>query len=219
VSGAASSGVEAGEDFLLTLPAGWSVIDAGSLLGASIPQALNAALDRQPESPEAVALIDEFADNRRRFHDSRIALVAARTHAQESFELLTLALPDPAGETSETSETSSAPRAAPAAGGAAEREEDDGEELVLPGGRAVVHRGLAALKDLGDWARSGVQIVFFLPGDRRGAVLTLLSSRADGQQELEREAIGIVRSVAGGDAPPSPPDPAPPSRPADGATG
>jgi hypothetical protein len=192
-----------GDSLTLTVPAGWQVVDLDGLLSHAVAEALIEALDDEIEPPEREALRAGFDDLHEQVEADRIVFMALRVDGQSrAQEVVTLALPGDVGPRGVP--TASVPGAAATTESAATGAGSSPDSFVGEAGQsheairlcersAIAHLS-APDAEGGSWA----QLVFFLPGTREGAILTLISSGSGCAEALKKDATAIAGSLGVG---------------------
>jgi hypothetical protein len=177
------------EALSIMLPAGWQRIRAERLLNAALATSLTEG-DAIVPSGQVRAARDLFWRTREVYHDEHVVFAAIRLRVDtKAIDQLTLALPRvlPAGSRDSNAEGSAS------LGPSAQLRED----VEIGDLQAVRHRSVPVSPpaEVGGIHRSVVQLVFVVAGSDRGAVLTVLSSMADAEDLLQRDAEEIAASV------------------------
>jgi hypothetical protein len=186
-----------GGSLTLTVPVGWQVVDLDGLLSEAVAETMIAALGDELETEEREALRAAFRDLHEQVEADRIVFMALRVDEQSGAqEVMALALPGDSPPPGGASSPAPGPTAATATSAGtpphpitAEAERAP-EAIRLGGGSAIAHLS-APSADGGSWA----QLVFFLPGTREGAILTLISSGSGRADALKEDAAALTGSL------------------------
>jgi hypothetical protein len=183
-----------GDSLTLTVPAGWQVVDLDGLLSDAVAEAMIEALGDELEPAEREALRAGFGDLHERVEADRIVFMALRVDGQSGArEVVTLALPGDAGlpgaptASAPGSTATTATDAGSSAGSIVGEAGQSREAIRLGEGSAIAHLSAPGAGG-GSWA----QLVFFLPGTREGAILTLISSGSGRAEALKEDAAAIA---------------------------
>jgi hypothetical protein len=190
--------MSATEDSLtLMVPAGWQVVDLDGLLSDAVAETMIEALGDELGAEEREALREAFRDLHQQVEADRIVFMALRVDEESrAQEVMTLALPEgvdsPGAPTAPVpGPTSTAATGAGTSAGSFVGEVGQSREAIRLGkGSAIAHLS-APGADGGSWA----QLVFFLPGTREGAILTLISSGNGRAEALKGDAAAIAGSL------------------------
>jgi hypothetical protein len=152
---------------------------------------MTAALGEAPDSEGAVALAAEFETLRRLVDADCVVLLCLRSGLSSGTALnaMTLAFPKPlyAGGDGYPNTANGSPN----------RSEQIAEAVDLDGdGYGIVHRSSPTPRTSGDGFASYVQLVRFIPGTKRGAILTVMSTESGVQSALAEEAETIAASFS-----------------------
>lgn len=186
-----------GGSLTLTVPAGWQVVDLDGLLSDAVAEAMIEALGDELGAEEREALREAFRSLHEQVEADRIVFMALRVDEPSGAqEVMTLALPGDADPLGDAPAFTPGPAAATAPSvasptGSIVGEERRSLETIRLGDRSAIAHLSAPDADGGSWA----QLVFFLPGTREGAILTLISSGSGRAEVLKEDAAAIARSL------------------------
>jgi hypothetical protein len=165
----------------VTIPVGWRIVDLNRLLDPSFAHSIVEALGESLDAEEAATVSVDFRELHERVEHERILLMAVRVRADGTeYDTLTVALPaDPVRDAE--FENGAAERAGPAPQAAE-------PVMLLHSTQSGAPAGTAS------WP-ARVQVVVNPDDSRHSAVVTILSSKAGVEPDLEDDARAIGRSL------------------------
>lgn len=182
------TGPHANDSLRLGVPPAWSIVHLNRLLDLAFPRAITQALGDDTGGADALALEAEFAMLRDQVVAEHLVFLAVRTRTEsDGFDLMTLATLDETGTGHEgTGDPKTASRT---------RISESVEYVTLANGDAIVHSQPPRTEDRDAFWRSSIQLTFLIPDSSTGAILTMLSTACDAQEELLKQARTVASSV------------------------